>query len=289
MSRSVSAVPSVEHSAGKAFILLCMLGAAVCNFVLQQWTMQSLFSGKLGPVDCGSAAAAGLILLEIGVGHRLGELKGRAGERGAAWLLVVVMVGIAATEAMLPMIREVQVHKQAVHDASHDVAPPQETCEERAAPKEYGTQRLPIWLESERKRVAECNARRATAQQDHQKQLVQADDEHSAWETPFRVLFGMVLSLGIVALASAVGDFIHALRVIGERLLAIPAGMVAAIAGRFRRAPATPAAPMPTPAPPSGGVPVRVPVAVPAAREPLWERLARWPLVQMLIRRRASA
>jgi hypothetical protein len=108
MSRSAPAgpVPSLgdglEHAAGKAFILVCMLGAAVYNFVLQQWTMQSLFKGNLGPVDFGSAAAAGLILLEIGVAHRLGELEGQPGELGAAWLLVVVMVDIAATVAMLP-------------------------------------------------------------------------------------------------------------------------------------------------------------------------------------------
>jgi hypothetical protein len=302
VSRQVSPVPSVEDSTvpsaepapslgggieqavGKAFILACMLGAAVCNFVLQQWTMQSLFAGKLGPVDCGSAAAAGLILLEIGVGHRLGELKGRPGERGAAWLLVVVMVGIAASEAMLPMIRETQAHKQAVHDAAREVPPAQEECKERDAPKEYGMQRLPIWLESERKRVAECNARRVTAQQEHQKKLVQADDEHSAWETPFRVLFGMVLSLGIVALASAVGDFVHALRVICERLLAIPAGIVGALFKR--RAPVAPTAPVTAPAPPAGGLPVRVPVAVPAAHEPFWTRLARWPLARMFVRQR---
>jgi hypothetical protein len=248
--------------------------------------MQSLFAGKLGPVDCGSAAAAGLILLEIGVRHRFGELKGRPGERGAAWLLVVVMMGIAATEAMLPMIREVQVHKQAVHDASHDVAPAQEKCEPRTPPPECGTQRLPIWLADERVRMADCVAQRDAEQQKHQEKLVQADDEHSAWETPFRVLFGVVLSLGIVALASAVGDFIHALRVIGERLLAIPAGMVAAIAGRFR---STPAAPVTAPAPPTGGVPVRAPVAAPVPREPLWERLARWPMLRMLLRQRAAS
>jgi hypothetical protein len=142
---------------------------------------------------------------------------------------------------------------------------------------------LPIWLADERQRMADCVARRNAEQQEHQKQLVKADDEHSAWETPFRVLFGMVLSLGIVALASAVGDFIHAPRVIGERLLGIPAGMVAAIEGRFRR---TPGALVATPAPPAGGLPVRVPVAVPAAREPFWTCLARWPLARMFVRQR---
>jgi hypothetical protein len=107
---------------------------------------------------------------------------------------------------------------------------------------------------------------------------------------PFRVVFGMVLSLGIMGLASAVGDLIHALRVIGERLLAIPARLVVGAAGLFkRRVPVAPAAPVTAPAPPSGGVPVRVPVAAPARRLPLWARLARWPLVQRLMRRRASA
>jgi hypothetical protein len=167
------------------------------------------------------------------------------------------------------------------------VPPVQEKCEPRTPPPEYGTQRLPIWLADERVRVADCVARRDAEQQKHQEKLVQADDEHSAWETPFRVLFGMVLSLGIVALASAVGDFIHALRVIGERLLAIPGRLVVGAVGLFkRRVPVAPTAPVTAPAPPTGGVPVRVPVAVPAVREPFWTRLARWPLARMFVRQR---
>jgi hypothetical protein len=121
-----------------------------------------------------------------------------------------------------------------------------EKREPRTAPPEYGTQRVAIWLADERHGMADCDARRANAQQEHQKMLVQADDEHSAWEPPFRVLFGMVLSLGIVALASAVGDSIHALRVVRERLLGIQAGTIAAVFRRASAAPVTAPAACPT-------------------------------------------
>jgi hypothetical protein len=229
----------LEHAVHSALAMVCMAGAAVCNFVLQQWTMCALFGGNLGPVPCGWAAAGGLNLLEVGVGHALGQAWGRPGKRGSVALLLVVAIGIAASEAMLPLIRETEAHKQAVQDTSHEPRP-QTQCIAKDPPPAYGSTRLPIWQEGERRRMADCRAAEASERREAQGALVKAADEHSAWETPFRVVFGMVLSLGIVALSAAVGDFVHALRVVGERLLVLPGRGLAWVAGQapWRRRPA---------------------------------------------------
>jgi hypothetical protein len=83
--------------------------------------------------------------------------------------------------------------------------------------------------------MAECRAAQAAERKDAQGRLVRAADEHSAWETPFRMAFGVVLSLGVAALASSVSDLLRALRVILERLLAIAGDRVTDVVSLLRR------------------------------------------------------
>lgn len=83
------------------------------NFILQRPTMQGMFAGQLGPIDCGSAAAAGLMVLGIGVGLRLDDVQDRPQKRNSANMLRAVLVGLMMVEGMLPLIREAAMQQQA--------------------------------------------------------------------------------------------------------------------------------------------------------------------------------
>lgn len=59
-----------------------------------------------------------------------------------------------------------------------------------------------------------------------EKRLKSLYSQHSGWETPFRVVFGMTLCFGIASLAPAINDVLRGLRLIAEGLLLIPGSVL---------------------------------------------------------------
>jgi hypothetical protein len=141
-------------------------------------------------------------------------------ERDEKRLATFVLIGLGAIEACMPLIREVQVHQKAVHDALHDtvqveqcpvetapsVQPPVDVAADPVQRRAWNAQQRLLHkqdLEAIAARAAACAARQEAERNAGQGKLETAAEEHSIVETPVRMGLGFFLTLGIGFMARA--------------------------------------------------------------------------------------
>jgi hypothetical protein len=257
-------------AANRSFVVGLVGLAAVGNFIVQTGTTEYLYPEAWGSIPRGAAFAAGFIGGEIGVGHVLGETLGigRSTETEHmpekfrtiwVWGLIILALVFAGAEAMLPFINEVKVHKDAVNDAQHANVQVEQCPFEALAPvppvpadqADDPVKRV-AWNVQQRKlheqdlkaiaqRAADCAGRQQKERETGQGKLVEAADNHSLLESPYRVVASVGLSLATAVLATFIGGFFRAVIGLPFALLrAIWAGLLALrtlLPGRRRSAP----------------------------------------------------
>jgi hypothetical protein len=183
-------------------LLLLCAGAAIAGFVMAWDSLTGSYHGISAPARALAALAAELVF-----GH-FAYLAYRARGWLAAAPCGVVVLLCAFVDIGIAGMQGAVAERQA-KDALLGQAPAtielQTKCEPRQAPAEYGTQRLPIWQEGERQRMAECHA-----QQDRERKQIEAQQaktqanriQLAGDKTFFEVLMPGLLSL-LGALAAA--------------------------------------------------------------------------------------
>jgi hypothetical protein len=138
------------------------------------------------------------------------------------------------------------------------------------------------------KRMKEAAEERRQEARDAREAAAHANEAHRLKNTAVLVWVALMLAAAVGLCAVVVGAFVHS-------LLAIPAGIVAAIgagitwwAGLRRRTSEVSAAAPAAPPSGDGGLPVQVRAAAPEASKGFLDRLARWPVVRMFRRMRPA-
>jgi hypothetical protein len=199
----------------RVLVWLATFGAAAGNFVVEWGTLSGMFGGDL----VGGILAGSLGLVEIGTGVATSFVK----ERDEKRLATFVLIGLGAIEACMPLIREVQVHQKAVHDALHDTVqveqcpvetapavqpPPADVAADPVQRRAWNAQQRLLHkqdLEAIAHRANACAARQRAERNAGQGKLESAAEEHSVVETPVRMGLGFFLTLGIGFMARALG------------------------------------------------------------------------------------
>jgi hypothetical protein len=272
-----SAVPPLRESL--ATLLTTAAGLAIGGAAT--WKSYGMLCGVMEYLNPGYGVdvAMSLVLGEAAGGLFL-ETRLAARRRDAwTWLLLLAVVIFPVSQSMLACVREVGTHATHVNEATHEAIVTTQ-CVDKDPPPDYGKTRLPIWHEGEAKRMAACHAQQEKERREGQATLTKAADEHSVFELPVM----MLLPVGLSIINAATGA---AISVLFRSLLAVLAGLLAPLAGLVKRR-----APEPAQEPkarPDRPTPTGLPLTLPPAPEPWWRRLAHWPVLRALLRRRVAA
>jgi hypothetical protein len=268
-----SAVPPLRESLATS--LTTAAGLAIGGAAT--WKSYGMLCGLMEYLNPGYGVdvAMSLVLGEAAGGLFL-ETRLAARRRDAwTWLLLLAVVIFPASQSMLACVREVGTHATHVKEATHEATVTTQ-CVDKDPPPDYGKTRLPIWQEGERQRMADCHAQQEKERREGQATLTKATDEHSVFELPVM----MLLPVGLSIINAATGA---AISVLFRSLLSIPAGLLALfrrrVSERAQEPKACPDRPMPT----------GLPLTLPPPPERWWRRLAHWPVLRALMRRRVAA
>jgi hypothetical protein len=200
--------PRHKAQSSRARTLLLCGGAAIAGFIMAWDSLTGSYPGISAP-----ARALAVFAAELVFGHFAFVAYRARGWLAAAPCGVVVLlcafvdIGIAGMQGA---VAERQA-RDAIYSAHTATIQLQTKCEPRQAPADYGTQRLPIWQEGERQRLAECHA-----PQDREHQQLQAQQSKTQAsriqlagdKTYFEVLMpGLMPLLGALAAAAVMPLF----------------------------------------------------------------------------------
>jgi hypothetical protein len=217
-----------HHPAVLVPLLLLCTGAAVAGFVMAWDSLTGTYHGVSAP-----ARALAVFAAELVFGHfAFMAYRARGWLAGLPCGVVVVLcafvdIGIAGMQGA---VAERQA-KDAIDAAPAVTFQPSTKCEPKDAPKEYGTERLPIWQAGEAKRMADCRAQQDKERQefDTQQATTKASRIQRAGERSFfeRIMPGLMPLLGALAAAAVM----PLLEMLVEAVRRRPAARKAARAG----------------------------------------------------------
>jgi hypothetical protein len=270
-----SAVPSLRESLATS--LTTAAGLAIGGAAT--WKSYGMLCGVMEYLNPGYGVdvAMSLVLGEAAGGLFL-ETRLAARRRGAwTWLLLLAVVIFPASQSMLACVREVGTHATHVKEATHEATVTTQ-CVDKDPPPDYGKTRLPIWQDGEAKRMAACHAQQEKERREGQATLTKAADEHSVFELPVMMLLPVGLSIINAATGAAIG-------VLFRSMLAVLAALLAPLAGLVKRRESA----QEPKARPNRPMPTGLPLTLPPPPEAWWRRLAHWPVLRALMRRRVAA